>query len=192
MPFAPTTEDQTPLPAHAHYGHLPPNALGPKPPINRWWSGMTDEEIYLNGLPPVSQPAPPSPPWILQEPQPVPPVQPAPPLVNVDLPIITGGAFVGQTLVIGTGTWAPAPIGFTYQWLRDGVDIGAIGSVYLLVTEDLDAFISCTVTALNSDGVGTQATAAAVGPVLPEALASTILTWHGQVMTWNGQDMKWW
>ena len=44
--------------------------------------------------------------------------QPAPDPVVAGTPIIAGGAKVGSTLTADPGTWTPAPVGVTYQWLR--------------------------------------------------------------------------
>jgi hypothetical protein len=67
----------------------------------------------------------------------------------------------------GTGT-----VSYSYQWKRGGIAIsGATSSSYLLVTADLAAMISCTVTATNVAG-SANATAAAVGPVTAAAANS--------------------
>jgi len=61
-------------------------------------------------------------------------------------PTITGNAVVGSSLIANTGTWTPEPT-FTYQWLRDGVEVsGATGMTYLLTAADLGASLSVRVT----------------------------------------------
>jgi hypothetical protein len=63
-------------------------------------------------------------------------------------------------------------VSYSYQWKRGGVAIsGATSSSYLLVTADLAAMISVTVTATNVAG-SANATAAAVGPVTAAAANS--------------------
>lgn len=83
-------------------------------------------------------------------------------------PVISGLDIVGSTLTVtDNGTWSgnPAPT-FTYQWLRDGVAIsGATSSVYEIVEDDLDANLSCRVTATNSAGT-ISAVSNALGPVV--------------------------
>jgi hypothetical protein len=55
--FAATTTDQTPYPSHAHYGSeavvvaTARAALGPGTPAPaRWWAGMSEAEIYQQGV----------------------------------------------------------------------------------------------------------------------------------------------
>jgi hypothetical protein len=76
--------------------------------------------------------------------------------VNVNPPQITGTAVVGQTLSSTTGTWTgiPTPT-YSYQWRRNGVDIGsATSSTYTLVQADAGntSNITCVVTATNAAG----------------------------------------
>ena len=50
------------------------------------------------------------------------------PSVVAGAPTIKGKAKVGKTLTALPGTWGPAPVTFTYQWLRNGKPIaGATG-----------------------------------------------------------------
>ena len=99
--FAATTEDQTPYPSHAHYGSeavvvaTARAALGPGAPVQRWWAGMDEEAIYLSGLPAVSRPAPPTPPYSMPFPTPPvfvepPPVEPPPIVPPVEPPPLDG------------------------------------------------------------------------------------------------------
>lgn len=83
---------------------------------------------------------------------------PAPP-VNVSAPVVTGAVYVGQTLSTTNGGWSgyPAPT-FTYQWKRDGSDIGgATAATYLATLTDEGREITCAVTADN--GIGSPVTA---------------------------------
>lgn len=75
---------------------------------------------------------------------------------NEVAPVVTGTANVGQTLSCSTGTWTGSP-SFTYQWKRDGVDIGgATANTYLLADMDILTSISCLVTATNVNGSASQ------------------------------------
>jgi hypothetical protein len=109
------------------------------------------------------------------------PEAPAAP-VNSVAPVVSGSLTVGSTLSCTTGTWSGSPT-YAYQWLRDSVEIsGATSSTYELVEDDIDADISCEVTATN-DGGSVAAESNAVGPV-EEGGASTDL---GSI--WRYQDL---
>lgn len=83
--------------------------------------------------------------------------------VNTVAPVISGTLNVGQTLSVTDGTWTgTAPIVYTYQWKRAGVNIAlATNSTYLLVSADKGTSITCEVTATNAAG-NASATSAAV------------------------------
>jgi hypothetical protein len=84
---------------------------------------------------------------------------------NTVLPVISGTTLEGETLSTTTGTWLQSPTSYAYQWKRDGVSIGgATASTYGLVSADVGAMITVTVTATNAAG-STGATSAAVGPI---------------------------
>jgi hypothetical protein len=79
-------------------------------------------------------------------------VTPVAPVMVTSVPTITGTPQVGSTLTAGTGTWGPAPVTFTYQWLSDGAPInGATASSYTLVAADEGKSVSVTVTG-SKDG----------------------------------------
>lgn len=89
--------------------------------------------------------------------------------VNSVAPVVSGTAAVASTLSCTTGTWSNSPSSYAYQWLRDGSNIGsATSSTYLLDEDDLDADISCRVTASNASGAGTPAVSNEVGPIAEE------------------------
>ncbi len=73
-------------------------------------------------------------------------------------PVASGTPAVGQTLSCTAGTTTgTATIISTYQWRRDGVDIGgATSSTYVVVTADAGTDLDCMVTATNSFGYDTQ------------------------------------
>jgi hypothetical protein len=70
---------------------------------------------------------------------------------------VSGTATFGQTLTTTNGTWTGSPtIVYTYQWQRDGVDIGgATASTYVQVAADAGKTIRCRVTGTNGVGNAT-------------------------------------
>ena len=100
----------------------------------------------------------------------------ATPPVNTGLPVISGTAVSGQTLSTTDGTWTgTAPISYTYQWKRGGINIGgATNNTYLLTDSDNGATITVTVTATNAAG-SASATSASVS-VLAYLLLDRFLT----------------
>lgn len=83
---------------------------------------------------------------------------------NTVAPSITGTKTVGSTLTAADGTWTgrSAPVK-TRQWNRTGVAIaGATAATYVLVTADLGATITVTVTGSNSVGRVAATSAATV------------------------------
>lgn len=73
---------------------------------------------------------------------------------NTIAPVVSGTNTVGSLLTTTNGTWSGSlPITYTYQWLRNGLNIsGATSSTYTLVTADTSNVVSCKVTATNSIG----------------------------------------
>lgn len=71
--------------------------------------------------------------------------------LNIEAPINSGSIDEGATLSCTTGIWTgTAPITYTYQWTRGGVNIGgATNNTYVLVLADSQAAILCVVTATN-------------------------------------------
>lgn len=67
-------------------------------------------------------------------------------LTTMPVPTITGTARVGSVLTANPGTWAPAPVGLSYQWRRNGTNIpGANAPTYLLTAEDQGRTITVAV-----------------------------------------------
>lgn len=101
--------------------------------------------------------------------------------VNSVLPVISGTPTVGQLLSTTDGTWSGSPT-FTYQWKRDGVNIGsATANTYTLVSADAGAVITVTVTATNAAGSAsaTSAGTSAVSHTYVSLMTSLSLTmWH--------------
>ena len=69
------------------------------------------------------------------------------PAVVAGAPTIKGKAVVGKKLTAKPGSWSPAGVTFTYQWLRNGKAIsGATGVKYKLKNKDKGKKISVRVT----------------------------------------------
>lgn len=117
---------------------------------------------------------------------------------NTVAPVISGSTSLGSTLSCTTGTWSGSPAVFTYsyQWKRNGTNIGgATSSTYVTVVADSAASITCVVTASNGvapDGTATSNTLTmanytpviSVNPVISgsTSLGSTLTTTNG---TWT-------
>jgi hypothetical protein len=83
----------------------------------------------------------------------IPPVDP--PTV-IDAPFISQtGSGVGSTLNCTLGNWNGAPTSRTYQWKRDGVNVGTSSPTYTLVLGDPTHAFTCTMTATNAIGTST-------------------------------------
>lgn len=105
-------------------------------------------------------------------------VEPCQSPMNVINPTISGTTTTGSTLTVtDNGTWiGNLPITYTYQWLRNGVDIiGEVNSTYLLTVSDIGTNIRCRVTATNACGFA-DAASNGLGPVVGSALLDTYAT----------------
>ncbi len=86
---------------------------------------------------------------------------------SLSRPLIQGTPKIGQTLTCNSGNWTSSTIGFAYQWMREATDIpGAVTSSYPIQATDLQAHISCRVTATNTSGTA-ERTSAHTAPVVP-------------------------
>ena len=80
--------------------------------------------------------------------------------VNTVLPVLTGVVAFNNTITVNTGTWNTEAVvavnpstNFSYQWLRDGVNItSATTNSYFCVAADVGKQLSCRVTASNGRG----------------------------------------
>ena len=96
------------------------------------------------------------------------------------IPTISGTAAVGQTLTAVTGTWAPVPTSFTYQWYYGGAIIpGATSSTYDVTNFVTGWPITVTVTPVKADYptttfARTSAPTANVGALMTVTPAPTI------------------
>ena len=117
--------------------------------------------------------------------------------VNTVAPAITGSAQRASTLTAVPGTWSGTGNTYAYQWQRDGVNIaGATGSSYELTLADVGATVRVLVTATNSDGSGSRASAATVtvktappvNTALPVVTGATLrsTTLSASPGTWSG------
>jgi hypothetical protein len=86
--------------------------------------------------------------------------------VNTGTPTISGTAQDGQTLSASKGGWSGSPTGYTYAWSRcdaKGASCSAIGgatnATYTAATTDVGHTLRVTVTATNSGGSGSAASA---------------------------------
>jgi hypothetical protein len=84
--------------------------------------------------------------------------------VNSVKPAVSGTATVGQELKVSTGTWAPKPGSYGYQWQRctstgtDCVNVaGATSAVYGVRSADVDHRMRALVAARTSSGRSTVA-----------------------------------
>ncbi|MEF2975683.1 hypothetical protein [Subtercola sp. YIM 133946] len=78
-------------------------------------------------------------------------------------PTVSGTARVGQKLSSATGSWGPAPVSFTYAWLRDGVVIsGATSSYHTLTPADAGHSVAVRVTGSKGSFTSASKTSAAV------------------------------
>jgi hypothetical protein len=83
------------------------------------------------------------------------------PLTATPVPKLAGAARVGGQLTAQAGTWAPAGVALSYQWLRGDAPIaGATRSTYVLQAADLGKLVSVRVTGtLSGYASSTQASA---------------------------------
>jgi List-Bact-rpt repeat protein len=94
--------------------------------------------------------------------------------INEERPIISGNLEVGEMLTCSTGTWKNSPTSFSYQWQRNGSPIaGETSSEYVVQGADVEAYLTCEVTAENDEGTGTATSEWAYVPEIP-ATAHTL------------------
>ena len=99
---------------------------------------------------------------------------------NVGAPSVTptGTASIGTLLTCSTGSWTNAPLGYSYQWQHNGVNItGATSLTYTVEPTDVGGPLICNVTAVNSAGPSAPASSNAIsvfGPPINTALPSIL------------------
>ncbi|TXL57534.1 SGNH/GDSL hydrolase family protein [Aeromicrobium terrae] len=75
---------------------------------------------------------------------------PATSFTTAPLPTVTGSMSVGSVLKGDPGTWSPAPSGFSYQWVRDGVPIRRYWYTYQVTADDIGHHLTLAVSATRS------------------------------------------
>jgi subtilisin family serine protease/putative cell wall-binding protein len=76
---------------------------------------------------------------------------------SLPTPVISGTPQVGTQLSATTGSWAPAPVNLTLQWLRNGSPIsGATGATYTPLPADAGSQLAARVTGENLPGFVAQ------------------------------------
>lgn len=94
------------------------------------------------------------------------------------IPTISGSVKVEQTLTAVPGTWAPAPVALSYQWLKGGIPIvGATSATYVVKTSDIASVLTVKVTGTKLGYTTTSVTSAptAAVPPLPAAVNTTAI-----------------
>jgi hypothetical protein len=115
-------------------------------------------------------------------------------------PTISGTARVGQKLTAAAGTWGPAPVSLSYQWLRNGSAIsGATKSTYTLTASDSGDRVSVRVTGTKA-GYTTASRTSASKAVAAGSLTAKSATLSGsakvgkklaaQTGTWGPAPVK--
>ncbi len=88
------------------------------------------------------------------------------------VPTLAGNPTVAQTLTANPGTWGPAPVTLTYQWLRNGSAIsGATSSTYVVKSADASATISVRVSGTKTGYTSASRTSSTL--VIGKAMTST-------------------
>jgi hypothetical protein len=88
------------------------------------------------------------------------------PVLIAGTPVITGIASVGRTVTARPGSWRPAPVTFSYAWLRDGRPIaGAHSTTYAITEADRGAVISVRVIGVQDGSSARQTRTSAGRPV---------------------------
>jgi hypothetical protein len=92
---------------------------------------------------------------------------------NLEPPVVSGTAQVGQVLASTTGTWTGAT-SYAYQWAGSGAPVAAAtAATYTPVSSDVGHTLTSTVTATGSSGAAASATSGV--PVLTAPLAAARL-----------------
>ena len=81
---------------------------------------------------------------------------------------ISGSPYALSTLTANPGTWSPANVRLSYQWLRDGVPIaGATGQTYAIPFADIGHTLSVSVTG-SRVGLGSATAVSAPTPAIQQ------------------------
>jgi uncharacterized protein (TIGR02145 family)/uncharacterized repeat protein (TIGR02543 family) len=102
---------------------------------------------------------------------------------------ITGTAQVGQTLTANTANLGGSGA-ITYQWTRDGTNIGTNSSTYTVEADDMGSTISVTVTSADNTGsITSNPTATVILPPLTGTVTITGTAQVGQTLTANTANL---
>lgn len=100
-------------------------------------------------------------------------------LSNTTAPSASGSALVGSTLRAAVGSWAPAGVTFTYQWLRSGTAVvGGTQATYKLTVADRGKTLAVRVTGRKT-GYTPLAKTSRSRPVVKSTPAVTVLAKPG-------------
>jgi hypothetical protein len=99
---------------------------------------------------------------------PIVPVAPPNPLVPLDLapPAISGAAVEGQTVTCLPGAWLNSPTSYAYSWQRNVTTTIGTSNTYTLTAADVAQAITCAVVAHNSFGDSPPAVSLPIIPAL--------------------------
>ncbi|HVL61533.1 MAG TPA: hypothetical protein VM430_09025, partial [Microbacterium sp.] len=79
-------------------------------------------------------------------------------------------------LTVATGTWGPAPVVLTYQWLRNGQPIDdATAATYSLTADDLGASLAVRVTGQKLGYLTAMRESAPTASILAGRITNTVL-----------------
>jgi hypothetical protein len=113
--------------------------------------------------------------------------------VNTVAPTISGTQIVGSTLTTTDGTWDNTPT-FTYQWIRNGVNIvSATANTYVLTVQDLGSAITCRVTGTaNGQSKGAVSNTLNIANNLSAVVAGAVFQ-HDATMaaSYDGSSQTW-
>ena len=107
---------------------------------------------------------------------------------NTVAPVVTGTPKVGSILSTDDGTWSGGGITFTYQWQRNGSNIGgATANTYTLVDADDGTSVRAVVTATNVAGsASANSNALAITEFVPVNVTAPVVsgaTQYGSVLS---------
>jgi hypothetical protein len=95
------------------------------------------------------------------------------PFTTTPNPTVSGTARVGSKLTASAGTWQPAPVTLTYQWLRSGRPVaGATGATYTPGAADRGAALTVQVTGTKPGYTSVTVTSAPTAKVAKGKLSS--------------------
>ena len=108
-----------------------------------------------------------------------------PPVVNDELPVISGTPQVGSQLTASPGSWTPATgLAYDYQWKAGASDVGTNAATYTPVAGDVGKTITVRVTASKA---GYEAGSATSGPTSAVAPLPAVTNTGQPVITGTAQ-----